>query len=142
MFFPVSHFCGVEEKLKNENFQQFKVGSTSTSYHSGYGDSLFFLFYKIDTSSTSDYIYFSTTGINEDISVRYSMSTFNPVSFKVDQRVWGTSCKTTLAISGTEIFSKVHPCTSYTYETIQAWYGGSYSTVADGYVDNFCFVWL
>ena len=42
---------------------------------------------------------------------------------------------------GTEYFTSVHSCGSYTAETIQAWYGGNYG-LADGNVDTFRFVWL
>ena len=66
---------------------------------------------------------------------------------KVEQRISGSNCVTTVTFDGTEVFNLAHSCGSYTAETIQAWYGGNYYNgdgyrLADGFVDTFRFVWL
>ena len=65
---------------------------------------------------------------------------------KVEQRISGSNCVTTVTFDGTEVFNLAHSCGSYTAETIQAWYGGNYDSknrrLADGFVDTFRFVWL
>ena len=122
--------------------QTIEVGPDSTPSSSS---SLFYLSYKISTSSSSDYIRFSVPGLSEK-SILRSLTTTSYQRFKVEHRLSGNSCLTIIHIKGTEIYNKIHDCASYTTGGTGTYvYAGGYSSSgyqAIGWVDTFNFVWL
>ena len=121
-----------------------KVGPGSTTSSS---TSLFYLTYRISTSSTSDYIMFTVPGLS-NISILRSLTTTGWQRFKVEHRLSGNSCLTILHIGGTdsvttEIYNNIHDCGSYTVDDTHVYAppsSGGYQAI--GWVDEFHFVWL
>ena len=126
--------------MKTILFSQIsEVGPGSTTSSS---TSLFYLTYKISTSSTSDYIMFSVPGLSH-ISILRSLTTTSYQRFKVEHRLSGNSCLTILHIGGTEIYNNIHDCGSYTVGDTHVYAppsSGGYQAI--GWVDEFYFVWL
>ena len=120
-------------------FQTFKVGPSSTPSSSS---SLFYMNYKISTSSSSDYIYFAVPGLST--SVLRSLTTTSYQRLKIEYRLSGASCLTIMHFQGTEILNKLHNCGSYTTGDTKVWAAGYHSSghQAIGWVDTFNFVWL
>ena len=120
--------------------QTLKVGPSSTPSSAS---SLFYLSYKISTSSSSDYIHFSVPGLAE-INILRSLTTTSYQRLKIEQRLSGNSCLTIMHIQGTEIYNKIHDCASYTTGDTYVHSGGTHANgyQAIGRIDTFNFVWL
>ena len=124
--------------------QTIEVGPSSTPFSSS---SLFYLFYKISTSSSSDYILFSVPGLSEK-SILRSLTTTSYQRFKVEHRLSGNSCLTIIHVSGTELYNEIHDCGSYTTGDTFVHAPGTHAShhaspiQAIGWIDTMNFVWL
>ena len=113
-----------------------KVGPTASTSSSL---SLFYLYYYVRTDGNTNYFLFSAPGLSER-SAAINVSGW--LSFKVDQRLSGSDCITTLYLSMNKIFETTHSCGSYTSETTSIWVGGQRSDITTGTISSLRFVWL
>ena len=124
------------------NIQTSKVGPDNIPSSSS---SLFYLFYYRSSNGSYWNIIFSVPGLSERTVKQEGMTNGKWYAIKVEQRLSGSLCVTTIHLTHTEIFNEVHTCGSYSTATTRIWASGNNDSghiSASGPISHFRFVWL